>query len=90
MDPLITPDGRYLIVRGRLWRTTNPGLSEPERARLAHELMDARRAVKSAKANGNEEALAAAGTPWTAQRGAWANEARCGGRMGRRTGTGTW
>lgn len=60
MDPLITPDGRYLIVRGRLWRTTNPGLSEPERARLVHELMDARRAVKSAKANGNEEALAAA------------------------------
>ncbi len=32
MDPLITPDGRYLIVRGRLWRTTNPGLSEPQRA----------------------------------------------------------
>lgn len=57
---LIAPDGRYLIVRGRLWRTTNPALSEPERERLIHELMDARRAVKAAKANGDEEALAAA------------------------------
>lgn len=60
MDPLITPDGRYLIVRGRLWRSTNPGLSEPQRERLVHELMDARRAVKSAKANQDGEALAAA------------------------------
>lgn len=60
MDPLTTPDGRYLIVRGRLWRTTNPGLSEPERERLVHELMDARRAVKSAEANQDGEALAAA------------------------------
>lgn len=60
MTPLATPDGRYLIVRGRLWRTTNPGLSEQERQRLVHELMDARRAVKAAKANVNEKALAAA------------------------------
>lgn len=57
MDPLTTPDGRYLIVRGRLWRTTNPALSELERARLVHELMDARRAIKAAKANGDGEAL---------------------------------
>ncbi|MGS7842281.1 hypothetical protein B9Y76_05765 [Stenotrophomonas maltophilia] len=60
MEPLTTPDGRYLIVRGRLWRTTNPGLSEQERQRLVHELMDARRAVKAAKANRDEDALAAA------------------------------
>lgn len=60
MDHLTTPDGRYLIVRGRLWRTTNPALSEPERARLVHELMDARRAIKAAKAKGDGEALVAA------------------------------
>jgi len=60
MDPLTTPDGRYLIVRGRLWRTSNPGLSEPERERLVHALMDARRAVKSAKVNEDREGLAAA------------------------------
>lgn len=42
------------------WRTTNPALSEPERARLVQELMDARRAIKAAKANGDGEALVAA------------------------------
>lgn len=57
MDPRTTPDGRYLVVRGRLWRTTNPGLSEQERERLFHELMEARRAVKSAKFNGDADAL---------------------------------
>lgn len=60
MEPLTTPDGRYLIVRGWLWRTTNPSLSKPERERQVHELVDARRTVKSAKSNGDEEALAAA------------------------------
>ena len=44
----LTPDGRYLVVRGRLWRATNPSLTEPERQRLTGDLMDARRAVKSA------------------------------------------
>lgn len=47
-------------MRGGALRATNPGLSGPERERLVHELMDARRAVKSAKSNGDEEALAAA------------------------------
>lgn len=46
--PLQTPDGRYIIVRGRLWRKTNPGLSEETRTRLVAELMAARRAVKEA------------------------------------------
>ncbi|RYE34647.1 MAG: hypothetical protein EOP23_03805 [Hyphomicrobiales bacterium] len=45
-----TPDGRYFIVAGRLWRSTNPGLPEAERQSLVDELMDARRAVKNAKA----------------------------------------
>lgn len=60
MEPLTTLDGRYVIVRGRLWRTTNPRLSKPERERLVHALMDAWRAVKSAKVNEDREALAAA------------------------------
>lgn len=47
--PLKTPDQRYLIVRGRLWRTSNPHLSEPDRQRLVGELMDARRAVAAAR-----------------------------------------
>jgi hypothetical protein len=44
-EPPTTPDGRYIIVRGRLWRATNPGLDEAERERLVSDLMDARRDV---------------------------------------------
>ena len=40
-----TPDGRYFVSKGRLWRTTNPNLPEEERERLVKELMDARRDV---------------------------------------------
>ena len=46
--PHVTPDGRYLVVRGRLWRTTNPNLSEPLRTQLVAELMNARRAKHAA------------------------------------------
>jgi len=44
----VTPDGRYFVVRGRLWRTTDPALPEPTRVRLTGELMSARRAVAAA------------------------------------------
>jgi hypothetical protein len=43
-----TPDRRYIVVRGRLWRKSNPNLGDEKRDRLVHELMDARRAVKEA------------------------------------------
>ncbi len=29
--PPITPDGRYIVVRGRLWRKSNPHLAEEVR-----------------------------------------------------------
>jgi len=58
MPPRTTSDGRYLIVRGRLWRSSNPTLSEAERQRLVDALMDARRAVKHAKQSNDAEALA--------------------------------
>ena len=49
-DPIpVTPDGRYLVVRGRLWRRSNPALAEDERRRLVTELMTARRTVALAK-----------------------------------------
>lgn len=41
----VTPDARYFVVRGRLWRRANPALGEEERASLVRELMAARRAV---------------------------------------------
>ena len=44
-----TPDGRYFVVRGRLWRTSNPALDLTERERLVGELMAARRAVRDGK-----------------------------------------
>ena len=43
-----TPDGRYLVVRGRLWRAANPSLSAERREALVGQLMQARRQVKSA------------------------------------------
>ena len=49
MDPVSrTPDGRYLIVKGRLWRATNPHLTSAEKERFVKDLMEARRAVKTA------------------------------------------
>lgn len=44
--PLRTPDGRYIVVRARLWRATNPQLPQAELARLTVALMDARRQLK--------------------------------------------
>lgn len=54
---LFTPDGRYLVVRGRLWRRTDPALPEDRRAALTADLMAARRAVRSALSTGDPDAL---------------------------------
>jgi hypothetical protein len=56
----VTPDGRYFVVRGRLWRTTNPALPEQTRTRLTGELMTARRAVLAAQRSGGDDALGTA------------------------------
>ena len=55
-----TPDGRYFVVKGRLWRCTNPALSDDDEQRLVKQLMDARRQVKQAKKANNPTALSAA------------------------------
>jgi len=57
--PLMTPDGRYLVVRGRLWRAANPGLSEEEKSLWVRQLMAARRALR-ATASIDERATARA------------------------------
>ena len=44
-----TPDKRYFVVRGRLWRLSDPSLAPEEREALVHDLMTARRAVRDAK-----------------------------------------
>jgi hypothetical protein len=60
MDHPQTPDGRYMVVRGRLWRLANPDLSTEERHTLVKALMAARREVKTAMAENDPDALAAA------------------------------
>ncbi len=59
-EPLVTPDGRYIVVRGRLWRRTNPELAEAERERQVHALMTARRDVQSARRAADRAAESAA------------------------------
>jgi len=58
--PLVTPDGRYLVVRGRLWRCADPALGPDERAALTAELMSARRAKGAAMRAGDDAAREAA------------------------------
>ncbi|KKB09958.1 hypothetical protein [Devosia chinhatensis] len=57
-QPPKTPDGRYIVVRGRLWRASNPGLSSVERQTQVDRLMAARRRVRSD--DGDEKAAARA------------------------------
>ncbi|MGI4984066.1 MAG: hypothetical protein ACRYGL_12200 [Janthinobacterium lividum] len=56
----ITPDGRYFVVKGRLWRCTNPSLPPETKEVLVRELMQARRAkgeaMRKGDAAGREEA----------------------------------
>lgn len=85
--PLKTPDGRYIIVRGRLWRASNPSLPEDERQRLVDALMDARRAVKDAK--GDKAALADAHRQVDQAKIALGERGRVGGTTERRTSTDT-
>ncbi len=55
MTSPVTPDGRYLVVRGRLWRRADPALEPAERDRLTRELMAARRA-KGLAIRGHDDA----------------------------------
>lgn len=76
-EPVLTPDGRYIVVEGklgpRLWRASNPDLPELERQRLVDELMDARRAVRDAKGEASTLAKARAAVNaakhWLGERG---------------------
>ncbi|WP_188941172.1 hypothetical protein [Nakamurella endophytica] len=59
-DPPVTPDGRYIVVRGRLWRRSDPRLTPEERQDAVDRLMTARRAVGTARRRGDTAALTAA------------------------------
>ena len=55
-----TPDRRYFVVHGRLWRCSNPDLDPAERDRLTRELMAARRDKGAAMRAGADAAREAA------------------------------
>ena len=44
-EPIVTPDGRYIVVRGRRWRRSDPRLGSERHQSLIDELVAARRAV---------------------------------------------
>jgi hypothetical protein len=56
----VTPDRRYFVVKGQLWRCSNPNLDEDTHKRLVQQLMAARRAVKAALKSKDAAELAAA------------------------------
>ena len=60
----VTPDGRYFVVRGRLWRCSNPALDLERRAVLVRELMAARRARDRAGVERTKRELGERGDPW--------------------------
>jgi len=52
-----TPDGRYFVAKNRLWRCTDPRLSEDEKRIHIKALMKARRAVRTAQQQDDPDAL---------------------------------
>jgi len=56
----VTPDGRYFVVRGRLWRCSDPRLDPARRAELVQALMAARRAKGQAMRQADPAAREAA------------------------------
>ena len=55
-----TDDGRYVVVDGRRWKASDPGIPEDLLDELVSELMAARRAVASAKSKDDKLRLAEA------------------------------
>ena len=70
-----TPDRRYFVVRGRLWRLSNPCLDPDTHERLVRDLMNARRAIAQSttrqerisarlRVDAAKRALGERGDPW--------------------------
>lgn len=65
-----TTDGRYLIIKGRRWRASDPSIPAKLRQELVNELMSARRAVMQGedgarkRVNDAKLALGERGQPW--------------------------
>jgi hypothetical protein len=87
----VTPDGRYFIVKGGLWRLTDLDLAEGEKSALVSELMRRRRAAKTAKQQVDVEgALWLIATTSTLPSTRFATAVPSGGRTAIRISTGIW
>lgn len=68
--PERTDDGRYVVIDGRRWRASDPGIPDALRAELVAELMAARRAVRTDgdsarhRVQDAKVALGERGEPW--------------------------
>ena len=71
--PERTEDGRYIVVKGRRWRATDPAVPDTLRRELTAELMRARRAVGAGHEHARswvqdaKVALGERGEPWWQQ-----------------------
>lgn len=69
-EPERTPDGHHVVIDGRRWRATDPGIPDGLRQELVDELMSARRAVRAGEADARtrvgdaKTALGERGEPW--------------------------
>jgi|SRR4051794_16364829 hypothetical protein len=64
MEYPVTPDGRYFVVRGRLWRCTNPNIPAKRRDKLVKDLMAARRSKDRVGVDKAKRALGERGPTW--------------------------
>jgi hypothetical protein len=53
-DPETTPDGRYIVIKGRRWRATDPLIPEDRRDELTRALMAWRREVRRTQGTAEE------------------------------------
>ncbi|KAA0926316.1 MULTISPECIES: hypothetical protein [Rhodococcus] len=74
-EPERTEDGRYIVIKGRRWRATDPDIPEDRNTELRSILMAWRREVKRtsgapesrAGVHATKVALGERGTPWWEQ-----------------------
>ncbi len=56
-QPPRTPDDRYIVVNGVLWRAARPDLTDERRTELVKALMNARRAVAAGQRANDDAAV---------------------------------
>jgi hypothetical protein len=85
-DHPVTPDGRYFVVNGRLWRMSNPLLPLDERVRLVCALIKgATPSGRGTRRIGDQATEDMLMNPLIALNERWASTARSGGKTALKT-----